>query len=130
MQTPHYHSCTVTLFGAAVGTTASRAQGLSNSGNNLKRLVVSLALCCCCFCFYCRGIHDGLMNRGPVYRWTAVPSLQISTGALPAQNSPHAEEFCSRSASRRLSVFLSHVHAAFQPACSNNSSVCMLFVCV
>lgn len=33
---------------------------------NLKRLVVCLAFCCRCLCFYCRGIHGSLMNRGPI----------------------------------------------------------------
>lgn len=31
-----------------------------------KGLLSVWLLCCRCFCFYCRGIHDGLMNRGPV----------------------------------------------------------------
>lgn len=38
----------------------------SQTLENLKRLVVSLAFCRCCFCFYCRGIHGSLMNRGSV----------------------------------------------------------------
>lgn len=46
---------------------------------NLKRLVVSLALCCCCFCFYCRGIHDGLMNRGPVSDGLQCPTVPVRT---------------------------------------------------
>lgn len=57
----------------------------SQTAENLKRLVVRLVLCCWCFCFYCPGIHDGLMNRGPVLAelWCPCCSrVRVIIGAL------------------------------------------------
>lgn len=64
-----------------MGTTASRVQTVET----LKRLVVAVALCRCCFCFYCPGIHDGLMNGVPVSDGLQCPRrsrLHIITGTL------------------------------------------------
>lgn len=79
MQTPHSPSLTANCNPFLVQRAVSLRPPRHSCGNrcfhkhkgsqtaeNLKRLVVCLAFCCCCFCFYCRGIHGGLMNRGPV----------------------------------------------------------------
>lgn len=47
-------------------------------------------------CFYCRGIHGGLVNRRPVSDGPC-SQLCIIIGGSP-WNSPHAEEFCTMSA--------------------------------
>lgn len=96
----------------------------SQTAENVKRLVVRLALCCCCFCFYCRGgIHDGLMNRGLVSDGLWSPRCSHHYRALldiahTLKNSEVSQ------ASRRLSVFLSVLLSSLH-VCAR-----WLFVCV
>lgn len=89
-QTPNYP-------GRMFSTHSCGNRCLTSIGEHLKRLVVCLAFCCRCLCFYCCGLHGGLMNRGPVFSWTVVASLLPA--AQPDQgsprNSPHAVELCS-----------------------------------
>lgn len=98
---PHYPSCTAdcNLYGVASSVAVQmpwpppaqlwepllHKHNSSQTVENLKRLVVSLAFCRCCFCFYCCGIHDSLMNRGPVSDGPLCPRcsrLHIIIGTL------------------------------------------------